>query len=328
MTSVPSDTLVSVASKVLDAGSWLNGRIGWSAKGGPSRPSPELPPGLPASCGKSWLDCIDTLADSGNDLSWMTALRRFDRWDLDATGPRADEARRGTVDPYDLPEPDFRPILYAARIRLARGTARGDIETAVIEARWLARLAYSTETWVGARIALEILADERKLSERLNATGKRPPFVWATAAAADTEAAQRSLWGSQAFFDPIAPVTERDRLFARAERFGACAAMRTTIPSLARARPLLEVPFPFEPDFSKGYAALDRLLEQNPNACRLTAERTYWRRDAARSWWAQHTLRGAVPNPAGAPIWHMIAALILRPDWLADGYPVACNEPR
>jgi len=202
---------------------------------------------------------------------------RYGRWDLLSEGPA-----RTAMGPKDLPEllntphPHWAELTVAARARLATAGRPRMISAAPSgDARPLARLAYSTETFSGATTGLAILMAETRLREELNRLEPSPGCRCAISGRALGRRAVRCRLRGVLF--PIAPSSMRKRLFGSPDlRFGRCQGPRGR-----HRREPFSATHPRNPDVSSArlstdYAELDRILDASLADCRLQNERRAW----------------------------------------------------
>ena len=88
------------------------------------------------------------------DTDWMASMPSYTHWDLES-GPRGALPAEPLITLNDRPE--FMRFLADGRVSLAQGLASGDVATASMGVRALARLLYSTEQLFAALIAASLL---------------------------------------------------------------------------------------------------------------------------------------------------------------------------
>ncbi len=88
------------------------------------------------------------------DTEWMASLPTYSHWDLES-GPRGAQPKDPLITLNDGPE--LIRFVADGRVRLAQGLANNNVATASTEVRALARLLYSTETALGAMVAVNLL---------------------------------------------------------------------------------------------------------------------------------------------------------------------------
>lgn len=276
-----------------DAASFLGPRFRWYAEGKSTVPFRADREGAslalstrPSGC-KGWSDdrCLEEVLLLLPDLSWMRELSRYGHWDTFSIGPaQVALAKRSPEDLHEpgvIPEPHGGEVATMGKARLALGARTNDLENAVRDARELARLAYSTETFWGAVAAISILQSETKLRTqlgRLEATETLPAAV----RKASLEAALRVLKAYGTFFSPLAPRASRERLFRSPEfHFGRCQGLADGALGSSSWRWMLEAPTLFGRDYRPDYVALGALLEGLRAECRVPEARWAWAAAAA-----------------------------------------------
>lgn len=250
-----------------DAGPFLNPRLRWFGRDAVLAAfRASIPAGTPSLA----LDAARTKAVpadwwaaapsswEGLDFGWMAALSGFDRWDLEAGGPRPEGEPR-----WDPPSPDLSGVVTWAKLRLAKGLASGEPAAAAAEVAELARLLMSTESRIALILGVRLLT----LNERARLQAGAAPGAW-SALDADAEARlRRASDASVAYF--LAGVPERYAADAGRIGFGRCAAIQEALTIEELLRPLLADAHPAE------YARVARALEAAP-ACRLGTLRRAW----------------------------------------------------
>lgn len=251
-----------------DAGPFLNPRIDWFGR---EAVLAAFRASLPAGTARLTLDAARKkvipaewwttapAAWEGLDFGWMAELSGFDRWDLEAGGPRPDAG-----DPrWDPPSPDLAALVAWAKLRLAKGLRDGQPAPAAAEVAELARLLMSTESRVALVLGVRLLT----FNERVRQLAGAPPGAW-PALDGDTEVRlRRASDAAVAYF--LSGVPERHAPDAGRIRFGRCAALGDALTMEELLRPFLVDAYPGE------YARLARELEAAPG-CRLAALRRSW----------------------------------------------------
>jgi hypothetical protein len=267
----------------LDAAPFLNPRVHWCPDTGPSSTSGVFPvQRLPAPCRQRFDDaCISAALQGHPDLSWMRELRQYAYWDLFATGPAqaslSKQAPGDLTEYLDDPHPEWTELVLVVHERLALASnSVDDFPTAIVETRQLARLAYSTETFVGAGAALAMISAETRIREKL---GRLAPEdgVPAAVPGQTLKAARRALIAAQAFFCPLAPPAERSTVFGDPQLFFArCQGLAGGTRASLIVRDVLETRLIFARDYRPDYAAMGAIIEASRGECRLRDQRRQW----------------------------------------------------
>ncbi|MEP7052882.1 MAG: hypothetical protein ABJB12_21130 [Pseudomonadota bacterium] len=207
-------------------------------------------------------------------------LFQYGYWDILGPSPAGSALSKlapgDMVARLDLPHPRWADLVACARERLASAAHDARFPEAVREARQLARLAYSTETFVGAAAALAILGAETHLRGKLGRLPEEPDLP--VAIPDDTlKAARRALTAYGAFFSPVAPPALRARIFADSQlSFARCAGIAAGIRASLLAHDMLQAPLIFARDYHRDYAEMGHILGSSRAECRLLDERAQW----------------------------------------------------
>lgn len=182
-------------------------------------------------------------------LGWMSKLSEFDYWPAGGEAP---------------------PWLLWSMVRRMEGERRGEVPTAFLEVRELARLAGSTHRWADAMDMMLVLHSERDEYDRLASDGHAPsaikPFERET-----LERASRVIEVSGDFFDFRWPTTTVAAVFGDpAHRVGYCAAIERGVDLQLRLRDFLETSYPDR------FLVLGQVLAQTQASCRLEPQRRAW----------------------------------------------------
>ena len=227
-----------------DAGPLLTATLGWEKrKGAKDLPgSLKLPADLDQKFSVSGfmeLSNKDLAAAAAADTSFFTRLGDFERWELaDGIGPLV---AASTLNASEAALPEFGRLSLAARLHLRRAVKTGKLVQAARHVRSAARLAFSTENYVGQFTGLSLLTTEWRAWEwaqkhQLKTTG------WTPVDEVTLERARRVVRTASAFFSPM---TKEDT-FARAmacDQVTSCAAITEVVAVSAGLDSLLREPW-------------------------------------------------------------------------------------
>ncbi|MDP2317372.1 MAG: hypothetical protein Q8P41_31095 [Pseudomonadota bacterium] len=223
-----------------------------------------------------WLDHPELT--STYDLAFLAEWRRFDHWTYDGSDPYAAHYAAHPQDcPAAAPIPDFTPLVWFAKVRLAQGYHEGDLAPAMADVEHLAMLLASTDTLVGTLIGVALLGIEDAAVERALADGKVasvPPRPWTED---DRKALKAAIFAVSGVFVSQPDPALAETLARRASELpGVCAgifegAMRGLI-----LRDAVAHPWPGEVDYSGLATTLDRALADS--GCAIPLARAQWAR--------------------------------------------------
>lgn len=205
----------------------------------------------------AWLACA-AYAPTG-DLSFMSALLAYDTWDPSSSG-----AWRRYLDAHPREAaltaaiPNYVPLQTLVKLRLIAGLRDGDPLTALREVRHFARLTWSTETLIGAMVAVAMLNVERAGYEAAVAQGLLAPEAWRPMSAEEAEIFKRVLWTSQGLYMGLGPPDAIARLHAAVpDPIDRCPAGAEAAVQLRLLRALFTQTWPGEVDLRERLRAVD-----------------------------------------------------------------------
>ncbi|MBI2393803.1 MAG: hypothetical protein HYV09_29800 [Deltaproteobacteria bacterium] len=263
-----------------DAGPWLNARVPWMGKQSlidewsksidPTITRPEVPRPLAerlGAWGTRWVDHADDAELGALDGAWFDALSAYDHWDVDEHGPAADVTRYAL---HERPIPGTFQFAVWSKIRLLQGLKSGDARPAARAVRHVASLLHSTETSLGASMAVTLLSIERSALDKQRALGG-DVTGWSVLDDAAFERLRRLTFAYRAFASVHAPSDLAAKAFEPKEGgWMRCAAIAEGVGEALMVRWYLEEPLRTK------YDELAALLRGSEGQCRLRSLRKAW----------------------------------------------------
>jgi hypothetical protein len=124
------------------------------------------------AAGRNWATQLSAADTAGLDFDWLAQLQSYDYWSLASAGAVADQA--ATIDPLMAPIPDYRPLIYYAKLRLVRALAYGDLGIALAQVQHLADIVHSNGITIAEFEAARIVSLEQPFQTAAVAQGYPP----------------------------------------------------------------------------------------------------------------------------------------------------------
>ncbi len=254
------------------------------------------------------------------DLSWMEGLKDFDHWELVDTAENKkdwEEARAGRI-PYlsyavRVAVPRLADLTRLGQIRMLQWMQKKNPQGGLKEIRQLAKLAYSTETLVGANVAASLLGVEEEAYLAAVAKGFLKPEGWKPVSRDERTALRRVTNASAGFFSPLAALATLDAAF-KGPSPGLCIGIRESTRYASVVWASSEKHWPLETDSRPVLQKLKAIATDPANGCRL--------HDARAFWTSPETFRDLTPRTAAEwatlsagdlPEVHLLASLASYP---------------
>lgn len=260
-----------------DAGEILNPYVSLDINGFPADETPwwvALGDQAPLSCPSTpdrlkFIHCLENLPDG--DLSFLANLSNYDTWNPASSGVYQRYLKNLPPDTqtWSVALPKFVPWIWLARFRLVQGLKQNDILPALREVRQLARLTWSTESFLAAMVASSMLNIEREFYTEAVARGQIAPEAWAPISHDDTESIKHILFGTRLLYMGLGPPDAIHRLQAAVPTpVGFCPATAEAAAQMRLVRGLYTNTWPGEIDLSSRLHPLNEVMA-NPR-CRYT----------------------------------------------------------
>lgn len=222
--------------------------------------------------GEDWIRGAYKLRNAHPDLSLFKVVGDFDYWDIESDSPIATLIRQNRfVPPTDLPIPDPRDLMAAAKLRLIQGTEDGDPLTALKQVRQLSRLLLTTENLQLYIAALSILDDERRAYRHYVDELGMAPNAWEPFDRNITRRAHRAVLATRGYQQLWTPSAEFSAIFLSPQPAVAlCGVINDSVPIEMTLRPLLDPHWPLERDYRSAYARVMAAYQRAETRCRLT----------------------------------------------------------
>lgn len=223
-----------------------------------------------------FIHCLETLPDG--DLSFLANLSNYDTWNPASSGAYQRYLQNIPPDTHTwtVALPQLMPWLWLARFRLTQGLKQNDILPALREIRQLARLTWSTESFLAAMVASSMLSIEREFYTEAVARGQIPPEAWTPVSHDDTESIKNILFATQLLYMGLGPPDAIHRLQAAIPTpVGFCPATAEAAAQMRLIRGLYTNTWPGEIDLSSRLHPLNEVMT-NPR-CRYTFIGDVWK---------------------------------------------------
>lgn len=212
------------------------------------------------------LDMLSLETFRGLEFSWLSEIAKYDYWELNRNSPL--EYVAGAFN-EPKPIPFLVDLLTWAKLRLIKSILDDKYREGIRETRWLAHLAYSTESYVGSLIALLILGSEANYYSLCKKT------KFAQRCSEEPYAIELASRGKRAL-SAVAMLVQLESLPANEKllkdnglfRFGVCHMINETVVSNALLYPLLREHFREQYDLLK-------VLVKKSDSCRFVLAKLF-----------------------------------------------------
>jgi hypothetical protein len=236
-----------------DAGEVLNPLTPWTGTKTSTITALTLTPRVLAALDrKDWSTANVPELDAERDYRWLTALAKYDHWDLSKAPQLSSE---GPYHPDSSPIPNLVNVVSWVKLRIRKAKRDGDVEVARAEIHQLARILASTELFINVMIAGAVFDLERYLDP---SPGER-----------EAHRVGRLLMALKASTAPFADPKVVADFFAHLDEPLACAAAREALWHHYIYRPLLE------PQYPDAYRALGTVIADR-RQCQWSYLREAW----------------------------------------------------